>query len=62
MMTMQAVGAAVAGLVAQHLPVGAAMTVMAVLSLLTTTSLVPRRARAAASADAPAEATAERAI
>ncbi|MFC6087293.1 MFS transporter [Sphaerisporangium aureirubrum] len=53
MMTMQAVGAAVAGLVAQHLAVGAAMSVMAVLSLLTTTSLVPRRAKAAALAGAP---------
>lgn len=53
MMTMQAVGAAVAGLVAQHVAVGVAMAVMAVLSLLTTTSLVPRRARVAAVAGVP---------
>jgi hypothetical protein len=39
MMTMQAVGATVAGLIAQHLPAGPAITVMAVLSLLVTALL-----------------------
>ena len=38
-MTMQAVGAAIAGLIAQHLPTGSAMAVMAVLSLLVSISL-----------------------
>jgi predicted MFS family arabinose efflux permease len=53
MMTMQGVGATVAGLVAQYLPVGTAMTVMAaaslVVSLLLTSGLRmsdPRRALA----------------
>lgn len=39
MMTMQAVGATVAGLIAQHLPAGPAMAVMGALSLLVTLSL-----------------------
>ncbi|GAA3746763.1 MFS transporter [Plantactinospora mayteni] len=41
MLTMQAVAATLAGTVAQYLPVGAAMTVMAVLSLLVTLLLRP---------------------
>ncbi|MEE6307278.1 MFS transporter [Plantactinospora veratri] len=42
MLTMQAVSAALAGTVAEHLPVGAAMAVMAVLSLLVTLLLRPK--------------------
>ncbi|MEQ4305912.1 MFS transporter [Plantactinospora sp. B6F1] len=41
MLTMQAVAATLAGTVAQYLPVGMAMTVMAVLSLLVTLLLRP---------------------
>ncbi|MEO3930073.1 MFS transporter [Micromonosporaceae bacterium B7E4] len=41
MLTMQAVAATLAGTVAQYLPVGAAMTVMATLSLLVTLLLRP---------------------
>lgn len=41
MMTMQAVGATLAGLVAQYLPVGTAMTVLATASLAVTLALTP---------------------
>lgn len=41
MRAMQAVGATLAGLTAQYLPVGAAMAVMAVASLAVTAALGP---------------------
>ncbi|MFI0791504.1 MFS transporter [Micromonospora rubida] len=41
LLTMQAVGATIAGLLAQFIPVGAAMSVMAVASLLVTLVLTP---------------------
>ncbi|MDW5323026.1 MFS transporter [Plantactinospora sp. KLBMP9567] len=52
MLTMQAVAATLAGTVAQYLPAGAAMTVMATLSLLVTLLLRPRL-RTAADARTP---------
>jgi MFS family permease len=58
-MTMQAVGATIAGVIAQHLPVGPAMAVMGALSLLVSLSLsrgLRRSAPPAAAVDAPAPA------
>ena len=57
MLTMQAVGATVAGALAQVLPVGTAMAVMAVASLCVTAALTPAMRRPAsvmATATAPA--------
>jgi len=54
MMTMQAVGATLAGLVAQHLPPGTAIAVMGAASLLVTVALTrPLRLSDPAPPDAP---------
>jgi predicted MFS family arabinose efflux permease len=54
MLTMQAVGAAIAGAVAERVPVGTAMALMAVLSVLVTLALTPGLRRSVGSS-APAE-------
>lgn len=53
MKAMQAVGATLAGLTAQHLPIGTAMTTMALASLAVTAALSPGLRRAAASDGRP---------
>jgi hypothetical protein len=42
MLTMQAVGATIAGVIAQHVPATSAMALMAVASVLVTLALTPR--------------------
>ncbi|MEV0730601.1 MFS transporter [Polymorphospora sp. NPDC050346] len=51
LLTMQAVGATIAGLVAQFVPVGTAMAVMAVVSLLVTVVLTPALRRPVVAAE-----------
>ena len=47
MLTMQAVGATIAGVVAEHVSPASAMTIMAVASVITTVALTPRLLRPA---------------